>query len=360
MTTGWMVGNEYFKNKHIAIEKAHCNLSMAYRTYWYDHEWDQHDWLVEPTESLADLERAHCRWLRDTYPILVLAYSGGVDSHTILHRFIEQGIHLDYIITTYQPGGIAADYNTEFLIAIKYIQSISHLLPGTKFLSNNHSLDIKKYFGNSFLNHQNNFEEINSLLRFHDAGYSRRLALHHPDVYDKVKTQNGAIIIGSNKPQIVQDSDGYWCVFTDKSEENITDDVEFFWTGSNVPLQIKQCHMAKSWMKLHNCTDSNKIFHSTNKNLFMDFNRSFGRLDPMHEIFGIKNCFGEKTKGLMKQTYGINNSFFARVLQEAETQKNIRNIHKELHLRALEAPRFYSTVDDSIYGWFTKARYLGT
>lgn len=357
--TGWIVGTEFFNNKHKAIDRAHHNPNLSYGTYWFDNEWDQYDWSVEPKESLAKLEREHCRYLRDKYPILVLAYSGGVDSHTMLHRFIEQGIHIDYIITTLQPGGSNEWYNEEFVLARNYAKSLSNLLPHTKFLTNNESLNFDQYFGNSILNSKlKKIEEFNYTLRFHDVGYSNRLALHHPKIYELIQNNNGAIIVGSNKPSIIKNDHGYWCQFNDKAEENITDTLEFFWSGPMAKLQIKQCHLAVKWLKAHNKSTSEEIYKQSDKILFMDFNKSFGRIDPIHEIFKIKNCHSFNTTGYMTQVYGQNNLFWAKILMDQTTQNNIANIHNEIISRSEQDTRFYNNMSGDLYGWLTKPRFL--
>lgn len=357
LTTGWLVGEEFFSNKHQAIDRAHHHPELSYRTYWFDNEWDQHDWSIEPTETIEELERAHCRALRQKYPVLILAYSGGVDSHTMLHRFLEQGIHLDYIITTLQPGSANAWANFEFLTARNYIQSLMPLMPGTKLLTNNPDLNLKDYFGNGLLNRNNKLEDLNYSLRFHDVGYPCRLALHHPKVYDKLKNKGGAVLIGSNKPHVIHNDQGYWCQFNDKVDENITSDVEFFWTGANAALQIKQCHMAVKWLKQNNCKDSAWVYQQPNNSMFMSLNRSFGRLDPIHDVFTIKNCFGSSTQGVFSQQYGQNNSVWAQELQQQDTQNHLWSLYHEVVARQKESPRFYGD-NAHVIGWLTKPRFL--
>ena len=90
MTTGWQVGNEIFSNKWLAIQSASKNPQLSYRAYCNDPTWDQADWTQEPKETITDLEIGHCEYLRKKYKTLVLFYSGGVDSNTILEHFIKK------------------------------------------------------------------------------------------------------------------------------------------------------------------------------------------------------------------------------------------------------------------------------
>jgi hypothetical protein len=53
-----------------------------------DFEFNLHDWLNEPLESLDQLYDKRARELREKYDYLILSYSGGSDSHQILMSFI--------------------------------------------------------------------------------------------------------------------------------------------------------------------------------------------------------------------------------------------------------------------------------
>ena len=59
----------------------------------------QQDWTVEPAEDIYELYAERARQLRGKYDYLVLLYSGGIDSHTVLESFLNNKIHLDEICT---------------------------------------------------------------------------------------------------------------------------------------------------------------------------------------------------------------------------------------------------------------------
>ena len=57
------------------------------------------DTTIEPPEDIYELYRQRAMQLRNDYDYLVLIYSGGIDSHTILETFLENNIHLNEICT---------------------------------------------------------------------------------------------------------------------------------------------------------------------------------------------------------------------------------------------------------------------
>ena len=58
-----------------------------------------YDWTVEPNESIADLYRQRAQQLRDKYDYIVLMFSGGADSTTVLRSFLDNDIKLDEAVS---------------------------------------------------------------------------------------------------------------------------------------------------------------------------------------------------------------------------------------------------------------------
>jgi hypothetical protein len=70
-------------------------------------KWDFHENLYSANLKLnydiplTELYKIRAQQLRDNYDYLVLCYSGGVDSHNILHSFIKNNIKVDEIVCDY-------------------------------------------------------------------------------------------------------------------------------------------------------------------------------------------------------------------------------------------------------------------
>ena len=59
------------------------------------------NWRSRLNVPLTDLYRLRAQQLRDKYDYLILWFSGGADSTTILQSFIHNGIHLDEVIVSW-------------------------------------------------------------------------------------------------------------------------------------------------------------------------------------------------------------------------------------------------------------------
>jgi len=97
----------------------------------------QYDWTKEPEEDIYELYAERARQLRGKYDYLVLLYSGGIDSHTVLRTFLDNNIHLDEICTF--NNSKANDRNSNkfnqevFNAAIPYIKTLDLTRLRTKF-----------------------------------------------------------------------------------------------------------------------------------------------------------------------------------------------------------------------------------
>ena len=113
-------------NNNIPIEELYFNFN--------DDQTRQLDWTVEPSEDIESMYKRRAQQLRENYDYIVLLYSGGIDSHTALRSFLDNGIHIDEIITFCNLTHLdkSAKFNQEvFNFAVPYIESLN--LQNTKF-----------------------------------------------------------------------------------------------------------------------------------------------------------------------------------------------------------------------------------
>lgn len=74
--------------------------------YYYDHVFSKANWKVEPLLSLDELYKIRAQYIRDTYPYVILCYSGGTDSTAMLEAFYYNNIHIDEILVV---GALSQD-----------------------------------------------------------------------------------------------------------------------------------------------------------------------------------------------------------------------------------------------------------
>ena len=66
--------------------------------HFNDEVFDQYDWAIEPTESLQELYDQRSQEIRERYDYVILMYSGGSDSQTILNSFLKNNLIIDEVI----------------------------------------------------------------------------------------------------------------------------------------------------------------------------------------------------------------------------------------------------------------------
>jgi hypothetical protein len=94
----WTCDERVFNNKQSLL--LHASQHGGKIQYHYnDHVFSQFDWSIEPTQTLSELYAERARSLRDQYDYIVIMFSGGSDSTTVIESFLNAGIHIDEVIS---------------------------------------------------------------------------------------------------------------------------------------------------------------------------------------------------------------------------------------------------------------------
>ena len=80
--------------------------------HFNDKVFDQFDWSIEPAESLQDLYNHRAREIRERYDYVILMYSGGSDSQTVLDAFLKSNLHIDEVIVSH-PAKLENTYTPD-------------------------------------------------------------------------------------------------------------------------------------------------------------------------------------------------------------------------------------------------------
>jgi len=187
-------------------------------------------------------------------------------------------------------------------------------------------------------------------------------------MFRQLEDNNGCIVVGSNKPMVHRDSQGFWFTPMDVHDDNIQapELLEFFWTGSNPLLQIKQCHLVKKWMKTHNISNANTVYKSRDPNNFKSINASINREPPIADIFSLKNGFGQLTNvAYFNQEFGSlgQSSVYTEILQSNAFEDRLKKLYNMLFHYSAD-PKFqqflsYKNRKFDLHGWLGKPRFLG-
>ena len=92
----YLCGNYKTYSKIDALEHAHL-FNTPVKWIFNDDAFSTHPWHIDPQIDLKRLYKKRAQQIREKYDYIVVWYSGGVDSFTVLNSFRENGIHVDEI-----------------------------------------------------------------------------------------------------------------------------------------------------------------------------------------------------------------------------------------------------------------------
>ena len=124
---------------HSKLEAIEMHTKTGVHPHWDFNEavYSSYNWTVEPTENILELYRQRAVQLREKYDHIVLMYSGGADSTTMLESFVNNGIHVDEVASyiNYTATGDKDNYlNAEiFRVSVNKIDHLKEKYPWLKY-----------------------------------------------------------------------------------------------------------------------------------------------------------------------------------------------------------------------------------
>jgi len=233
------ITGEIYKNRQTILNSSTFNIKDLEATW--PEGWDTIDWTQEPSESLEELHRQRALQLRESYDYLILYYSGGSDSSTVLNIFKKYNIPLDEVVV-----GRFIDHDLLKLPYVKpnYGNKITNINMTRDFLYDFHSQQkwLKDGFGYSGLMHTLSRNEVYFFEK-------------HNLIKTTVRKGTVAHIYGVDKPLIKMVDNKYYCTLSSNTVNfNIHNQYEYkenFFTSENFPkLHAKQCHIIMNWWKI--------------------------------------------------------------------------------------------------------------
>ena len=256
----YCIGDQKFYSKLAAIE-AHTRTGHHPRWNFNDEVFGLEDWTKEPPESLDELYRQRAQQLRDRYDYIVLAYSGGADSHNVLHTFLKNEIKLDEVVSyvnVQATGDKNSWMNAEiFKVAephVRYLQENFpwlkyRLIDQTELILNHFGKDKNKYawiYQNNMMMSPNNTIKSNLPLLIKDWA----------DIIDSGK--KFCMLVGMDKPRIFHENGRFSFRFLDMIDASgdvssmaglkpYADEM-FYWTPDLSAIVVKQAHIIKQYL----------------------------------------------------------------------------------------------------------------
>lgn len=248
----WQCAGQFFHNKlFAAIHSKHTG--QPYTFHFNDEVLSQINWTVEPAGDISELYRRRAQQLRDKYDHIVIFYSGGADSSTILKTFLLNNIHVDEIVSWGAwANGIDKQshiLNSEVMIAGAPVikKAISQ---GTKFTHFNYMDIFDRVFNSTEWVARSDWRMTP------EAEFRRYIFFDRPVMQDLVeKGKRVALLFGRDKPRVVFDRNAFWYTTLDLTMgQDLYPEVfggefagpypEWFYSNIEVPeIMVKQAHM---------------------------------------------------------------------------------------------------------------------
>ena len=278
----YVVGDKKFYNKHDATTCAAATNQVC-KFIFNDRIYSAFDWRIPIHTPLNDLYRARALQLRNSYDYLMVFFSGGIDSTTVLRSFIDNNIFVDEIVMFYPKDQHFDPNNRDFANHYGEIEHSANI-----FLKNNINLigpktkitylDMHASISN-LSNRENWVEEVSHFFVYVTTvflGSAESLSTHRAALNLAMKGKTVARIYGIDKPLVKflgdQDNKSYaqnslWLNFHDVHQENFlgmhnigggivsgltnTQHTElFFWTPHMPEIVIKQAQVINAVIDL--------------------------------------------------------------------------------------------------------------
>lgn len=252
------VGEEKFYSKLDAIK--HSEATGQDVTWNFNNEvFSTQDWLQEPTESIREMYHRRAKAIRDRYDYVVIMFSGGADSTTVLNSFIANGIPVDEVLVSqwikYQPEGAESFMNSEIThAALPYLQAN---IPSDVKIRIDDVSDIELDCIRDPEFRKRSYREVNNV---HNPGMiSTHYNLHrrHKEYLDLYNQGKSVVFVwGEAKPNIDYDEEKqkHYFYFEDhyahapqpRDQEQHDPDCnheQFYDDPGHPEIKIKQCHI---------------------------------------------------------------------------------------------------------------------
>jgi hypothetical protein len=260
----YQVGDFKSYSKVETIEAAR-RIGQTTQVHWNfnDFEFSNYNWKIEPTESIKELYQRRARQIRERYDYVVLWWSGGADSYTMLKAFVDEGLFVDELATFHNhtgDGNWDSYLNSEVKrVAIPVAEKMLEKSPNTKFRLVDHinyqpdlyNVDDNKF---DFLYKANAVFSPNQLAR----RYIREKEKDYLDLFAQGKKV--CFVWGMDKPRVNLVDGKYAIRFVDIVDNSVNPvtqtlnrpwehDEFFYWSPDACDMLCKQGHIVMRYLK---------------------------------------------------------------------------------------------------------------
>ena len=370
----YKVGQQAFRNKLEACLAAN-KLGSDVGIHWDYHEdvFNNVNWTNEPPVSIEEIYRQRALQLREQYDYLVLLFSGGADSTTILQTFIKNNIPIDevFVFGAWKAEEKVIDQLGWDRAPGYYTRELNSLaLPWLRELQKTHKFKVTTWDWTDKA-----FDMLDNPDWIWDAGTRFapdaifRQELHrvcgHQDRYDEKGIRTG-FIFGIDKPRLYRDDENIYIAFIDliltTAVGNTADihrrdwenDEYFYWSPNMPDLVVKQAHMIMRDLKATNRLDS--IAHIGNLGSWHNANY-YNVINPI-----VYPGWDMGTWQIKKPTHSVRDEFCKWFYDYAPQDKQKKWLDSLGELERMLGKRWFNqgSAHEGLVGSFSKFYKVGT
>jgi hypothetical protein len=250
----YQVGNQHYLNKTEAVYNATKN-NQPLKWYFHEEVFGKINWSQRPAGTLEDLYRERAQQIRDNYDHVIVMFSGGMDSWTVLHSFLSNNIHIDEVYTSWpraerkfkklskdlDQSNIGSEYEFAVMPVLKHIEKN---YPNTNIFMNDFSDDLQSELTEADFLKINNYQNMPSFFKYSKYTEKELEALK--------QNKRVAIVTGAEKTHVAVENGNFYAFFTDQSNgsDSVGRNIEFFYWSPEFPLiPVLQAHCLKDFLK---------------------------------------------------------------------------------------------------------------
>jgi hypothetical protein len=254
---------------HSKLEAIELHTKTGIHPHWDFNEavFSSYNWTVEPAKPILELYKERAQQLRDQYDYIVLMYSGGADSTTVLESFVNNDIKIDEVASyiNYNATGDKENWlNSEiFNVSVPTIDRIKESHPYIKY----RMIDLTELTVDTFKKDSTKFDWIYSVNMFLNPNAASRedLPLKIKEWADIIHSGKKLCVLWAlDKPRVLHQNGQYVFSFIDFIDNGPTvksiaglqpyTDELFYWTPDKPEILIKQGHLIKNYLSRYDVT----------------------------------------------------------------------------------------------------------
>jgi hypothetical protein len=258
----YQLNNKIYYNKVESLLAAQGEESPSW--HFNDLAFDSVDWSKEPDINIETLYAERARQIREKYDYVLVFFSGGADSSTVVNSFVDNGIHLDEVVIGHPESGMrdwvetwnhnpaytASEY---YYTAVPQLKQLAIKSPQTRITVNDYFQDmIDTYKSDEWIMGARDYFHPSFISR-----YTKKNLTHVRALCEAGKRV--AFVYGIDKPKVGILGNKYCAYFIDILTNTCTWDIEnypdcstefFYWSPDLPLLVVKQAHLVVNWIDL--------------------------------------------------------------------------------------------------------------